>query len=132
LPSHCARLSSRLPDRVRSDYLERAKGQGHQPDKVKHFKQSWNEKFGRIQIGKWSENEFEILDSVNIRNGEQAEIHRLVFGESADWLYRVTRHRQRPTAEFRGAKIPIFERSGAGNCLALAISDHGGCLLIET
>ena len=83
---------------------------------------SWNEKLGRIQIAKWSENKFEILDSVNVTNGEQAEIHRLVFGENADWLYRVTRRRQRQTAEFRGAKIPVFERSGAGNSLALASS----------
>ena len=130
LPSHCARLSSRLSGRVRSDHLERVKGQGHQPDKVRHFKKSWNEKLGRIQNAKWSENKF--LDSVNITNGEQAAIHRLVFGENADWLYRVTRRRQRQTAELRGAKIPFFERSGAGNSLALAVSDHGGCLLIET
>ena len=86
MPSHCARLSSRLPDRARSDHLERTKGQGHQPDKVRHFKQSWNEKLGRIQIAKWSENKFEILDSVNVTSGEQAEIQRLVFDENADWL----------------------------------------------
>ena len=86
LPSHCARLSSRLSGRVRSDHLERVKGQGHQPDKVRHFKKSWNEKLGRIKIAKWSEDRCEILDSVNVTSGEQAEIQRLVFDENADWL----------------------------------------------
>ena len=32
----------------------------------------------------------QVLDSVNITNGEQTEIHRGLFSESADWLYRLT------------------------------------------
>jgi hypothetical protein len=86
LPFHRARLSSRLPDRVRSDHVERAKDQDDQPDKVEHFKQIGDEKRGRIQIAKWSEDEFEILDSVNLTNGQQTEVHRGLFGESADGL----------------------------------------------